>query len=104
MSFSHSVARESVFGKASSTRLSVFIENLKPLNFLVKYLGKVIIVEYKGGNNVRGKLVRFDGHMNLLFADAVEITTWGEVISLGSVLLRGNNIVLILVNITEMVF
>lgn len=104
MSFSKSVVRESVFGKASSARLSVFVENLKPLNLLFKCLGKVIIVEYKGGNNLRGRLVRSDGHMNMLLEDALEITTWGEVISLGSVLLRGNNIVLILLNIVEMAF
>lgn len=71
---------------------------------LFKRLGKVIIVEYAGGNNLRGKLVRFDGHMNLLLEDTCEITTWGEVNSLGSVLLRGNNIVLILSNIVEMAF
>jgi small nuclear ribonucleoprotein len=71
---------------------------------LLKRLGKVIIVEYDGGNNLRGKLVRFDGHLNLLLEETHEITTLGEVNFLGSVLLRGSNVVLILASITEMVF
>lgn len=93
MSFCDSVIRDAVFERV-----------VKPAEILLKRLGKVIIVEFDGGNNLRGKLVRFDGHMNLLLEDACEITTWGEVNSLGCVLLRGGNVVLILANIAEMVF
>jgi small nuclear ribonucleoprotein len=103
LSFSDSVFRDVAFKRKLVSPLLKY-GNVRIADILLKRVGKVIIVEYEGGNNLRGKLKRFDSHMNLLLEETREITTFGEVNSLGSVLLRGSNIVLILANIAEMVF
>ena len=78
--------------------------NLQPSEVLEMRLGKVMIVEIRGGNNLRGRLISFDQHLNLFLEDTREITISGNVKSLGSVSLRGDNVVLILPNIVEMAF
>jgi small nuclear ribonucleoprotein len=79
-------------------------DNARPSDILLNRLGKVVIVEIKGGNNLRGRLMSFDQHLNLFLGDTREITISGNVKSLGFVLLRGDNVVLILPNIVEMAF
>jgi small nuclear ribonucleoprotein len=67
----------------------------KPLDVIHKALDGNVIVELKGSREFRGKLVGYDIHMNLVLEEAEEMTN-GEVIrSLGHLVVRGDNVVLI---------
>jgi len=57
-------------------------------------LNKSVIVKLKGGRLVRGFLVGFDEHLNLVLKEAEFVgTDSGE--SLGEIVLRGDNVVVI---------
>ena len=58
-------------------------------------LNKVVLVQLKGGKTVRGKLYSFDQHMNLVIGDAEDITEVDKVKKLGTLIVRGDNVVLI---------
>ncbi len=58
-------------------------------------LGRVVLVELKGGRTVRGKLYSFDQHMNLVLEDAEDITIPSEARKIGMVVVRGDNVVLV---------
>ena len=59
-----------------------------------KSLGRVVLVELKGGRSVRGKLYSYDQHMNLVLEDAEELN--GEnVKKVGTIIVRGDNVVLV---------
>jgi len=67
-------------------------------NQMVKSLiGKVIRVEMKGEeSDLVGKLEGVDDYMNLYLSNAMEYSKNGEKIrNLGTIILRGNNIVII---------
>jgi small nuclear ribonucleoprotein len=58
-------------------------------------LNKVVLVQLKGGKTVRGKLYSFDQHMNLVMEDAEDITESENAKKLGTLVVRGDNVVLI---------
>ncbi len=58
-------------------------------------LGKIVLVELKGGRSVRGKLYSYDQHMNLVLEDAEEVSPNGSAKQLGMIIVRGDNVVLI---------
>lgn len=58
-------------------------------------LNKVVLVQLKGGRTVRGKLYSFDQHMNLVMEDAEDITEVDKAKKLGTLIVRGDNVVLI---------
>jgi small nuclear ribonucleoprotein len=58
-------------------------------------LNKVVLVQLKGGKTVRGKLYSFDQHMNLVMEDAEDITEVDKAKKLGTLIVRGDNVVLI---------
>jgi len=58
-------------------------------------LNKVVLVQLKGGKTVRGKLYSFDQHMNLVMEDAEDITEIDKARKLGTLIIRGDNVVLI---------
>jgi small nuclear ribonucleoprotein len=58
-------------------------------------MGKVVLVELKGGRSVRGKLFSYDQHMNLVLEDSEEVSTDGNSRQLGMIIVRGDNVVLI---------
>ncbi|MGC8571704.1 MAG: LSM domain-containing protein [Candidatus Micrarchaeia archaeon] len=67
----------------------------RPFDLLNKEIGQTILIRLKGGTQIRGKLSSFDIHMNLVIQDAEELED-GELKSkIGTVLLRGGNIVYI---------
>jgi len=78
----------------------------RPLDFLDKRLGKRVMVELKDGRKISGVLRAFDLHLNTWMDDAEYTTTWitedekGQIkeetdtIKLGSVMLRGDSIVM----------
>jgi len=66
-----------------------------PLKILGSSLGKVVLVRLKGGRSLRGKLEGYDQHMNLVLAEAEDISDLNNVQALGSIIVRGDNVVII---------
>ncbi|MGB6680765.1 MAG: LSm family protein [Candidatus Bathyarchaeia archaeon] len=58
-------------------------------------LNKVVLVQLKGGRTVRGKLYSYDQHMNLVLEDTEDITEVDKAKKLGTLIVRGDNVVLI---------
>ncbi|MGQ9543729.1 MAG: LSM domain-containing protein [Candidatus Bathyarchaeia archaeon] len=56
-------------------------------------LNKVVLVQLKGGRNVRGKLYSYDQHMNLVIEDAEDVTEADKTKKLGTLIVRGDNVV-----------
>ena len=62
---------------------------------LERSVGKVVLVRLRGGTNLRGKLDGFDQHMNLVLVDAEDVSASDDVKKLGTIVLRGDNVVMI---------
>jgi len=62
---------------------------------LERSVGKVVLVRLRGGTNLRGKLDGFDQHMNLVLVDAEDVSVSDDVKKLGTIVLRGDNVVMI---------
>jgi len=59
-------------------------------------IGQKVQVEMKGEKNIlEGTLVSADDYLNLHLTDTTEVSAGQKVRSLGSVVLRGNNIILL---------
>lgn len=58
-------------------------------------IGNVVLVKLKGNKEVRGKLKSFDQHMNLVLEESEEIQTDGNGKKLGTIVIRGDNVILI---------
>ncbi len=56
-------------------------------------LNKVVLVQLKGGRNVRGRLNSFDQHMNLVLEEAEDVTNAESTKKLGTIIVRGDNVV-----------
>jgi len=65
-----------------------------PLNVLERNINKSVMLTLKDGRTLDGKLTWFDEYMNLIFEDTEE-TKEDQVRRVGTVVLRGNNIVTI---------
>ena len=62
---------------------------------LEESLDKIVLVRLKGGRSLRGKLKGFDQHLNLVLEDAEDTTDTENVKKLGSIIVRGDNVVII---------
>ena len=58
-------------------------------------VGKVVLIKLKGGKVIRGSLQGFDQHMNLSIEKAEEVAEDGSASPLGTLIVRGDNIVMI---------
>ncbi|HWP78690.1 MAG: LSm family protein [Candidatus Nitrosotenuis sp.] len=58
-------------------------------------IDKVVLIKLKGGKTIRGNLRGFDQHMNLLLDGSEEIPSEGEAKSIGTIVVRGDNVVMI---------
>ena len=58
-------------------------------------INKAVLIKLKGGKTIRGTLLGFDQHMNLLLDSSEEIPSEGEPKSLGTIVVRGDNVVMI---------
>jgi small nuclear ribonucleoprotein len=56
---------------------------------------KIVLIKLKGGKTLRGVLLGFDQHMNLLLDQSEEIPAEGDSKSLGTIVIRGDNVVMI---------
>jgi len=71
----------------------------KPLNVLIKQLDASISVMLKNGCEYKGKMIKCDGHMNILLEGASECRDDQLVANYGNALLRGNNILYIMLDV-----
>ncbi len=58
-------------------------------------LHKRVLIRLKGGQRIRGNLEGFDQHMNLLLSDGEELQDDGSFKQLGSLIIRGDNVIFI---------
>ena len=75
----------------SDIRLSVDMA----VKVLDESLGRVVLIKMKGGKVIRGTLLGFDQHMNLLLEESEELLDEGKTNSLGTIVVRGDNVVII---------
>lgn len=71
----------------------------RPLDILNNALGKPVIIKLKGNRSFRGTLDGYDIHMNLVLDNAEELlndeSNNEKIKKLGSVVVRGDNVVYI---------
>ena len=58
-------------------------------------INKVVLIKLKGNKTIRGNLLGFDQHMNQLLEQSEEIPSEGDTKSLGSIVVRGDNVIMI---------
>ena len=58
-------------------------------------INKVVLIKLKGNKTIRGSLLGFDQHMNLLLDQSEEIPSEGDTKSLGSIVVSGDNVIMI---------
>ena len=58
-------------------------------------INKMVLIKLKGNKTIRGNLLGFDQHMNLLLDRSEEVPSEGDSISLGSIVVRGDNVIMI---------
>ena len=73
----------------------------KPLNVLTKRLNSFVTIVLKNGVEYEGTMVQCDGHMNILLEGAIERVGVRLNANYGSVLLRGNNILYICIDVSR---
>ena len=62
---------------------------------LEESLGKIVLIKLKGSKVIRGTLQGFDQHMNLTLDDSEEIIEEGKSNRMGTIIVRGDNVVII---------
>ena len=67
----------------------------RPLDALNQARGKHVYVNLKNGKEIRGKLLAFDIHINLVLDEAEEMENGEVKRKLGRVLIRGDTVVLV---------
>ena len=58
-------------------------------------INKMVLIKLKGNKTIRGNLIGFDQHMNLLLDQSEEVPSEGDSKSLGSIVVRGDNVIMI---------
>jgi len=58
-------------------------------------LNKVVLLRLKGNRSIRGTLKGHDAHMNILLQDAEDISSPDNVQKLGTIIVRGDNLILL---------
>ena len=72
--------------------------SIKVLN---EYINKVLLIKLRNTQTIRGNLKSFDKHMNLILEKSEDVLSEGQSKSLGSIILRGDNILTISLPITQ---
>ena len=58
-------------------------------------INKKVLIKLKGGKTITGMLQGFDQHMNLLLDQSEEIQSEGDSKALGTIVVRGDNVIMI---------
>ncbi len=69
--------------------------NQRPLDTLNEAIGSTVLIRLKGGRDLRGELVSYDTHVNLVLKDAEEIQSDEASKRYGKMVIRGDNVVFI---------
>ncbi len=64
----------------------------RPMDLLARSLNSQVLVKLKGDRELRGRLRGYDQHLNLILDDAEDITEQTHQ-ELGTVILRGDNVI-----------
>jgi len=67
----------------------------RPLSLLYNSRNSTVLVRLRGGRMLRGVLRGFDTHMNLILDESEEILEDGTTKARGTIVVRGDNVVLI---------
>jgi small nuclear ribonucleoprotein len=67
----------------------------RPFDLLNKSIGQQILVRLKNNTEIRGRVTSFDVHMNIVLENAEELEDGNLKAKLGTILLRGGNILFI---------
>ncbi|MFX1369199.1 MAG: LSM domain-containing protein [Promethearchaeota archaeon] len=72
----------------------------RPMELLQKSIGAQVLVELKGRRKIKGRLLGFDQHLNLVLEDADEVYVDPEtneeiVTQIKNVIVRGDNVVIV---------
>jgi len=67
----------------------------RPIDVLNQAKGKRVLVKLKNGTEISGVLQAMDLHLNMWLDDAEQITRDNNKIKLGTVLVRGDNVLLV---------
>jgi small nuclear ribonucleoprotein len=62
---------------------------------LERSVGKTVLIKVRGGRTLRGTLEGFDQHVNLYMTDAEEVSDPTNVKTIGTIILRGDNVIMI---------
>ena len=62
---------------------------------LEESLGKLVLLRLRGNRSLRGKLQGFDMHLNLVLEEADDISDPENTQSLGTIIVRGDNVVIV---------
>ena len=65
------------------------------VKILDESIGKTVLIKLKGSKTIRGNLLGFDQHMNLLLDQTEEIPSEGDSKELGTLVVRGDNVIMI---------
>lgn len=65
------------------------------IKLLDESVGRIVLVKLKGNKVIRGTLQGFDQHMNLLLNESEEIIEEGKTNTLGTIIVRGDNVIMI---------
>ena len=71
------------------------------VKILDESISKVVLIKIKGNKTIRGSLRGFDQHMNLLLDHAEETVAGGQPTNLGTIVVRGDNVIMISPSLTE---
>jgi small nuclear ribonucleoprotein len=67
----------------------------RPFDLLNKALNKQVLIRLKNGTSIRGRITSFDAHMNTVIEDAEELEDGALKTKLGTILLRGGNVLFV---------
>ncbi len=58
-------------------------------------INEVVLIKLKGNKTIRGTLLGFDQHMNLMLDGSEEVSADGGSNNLGKIVVRGDNVIII---------
>ena len=65
------------------------------VEILDESINKTVLIKLKGSKTIRGNRLGFDQHMNLLLDQTEEIPSEGDSKELGTLVVRGDNVIMI---------
>lgn len=87
-------ALKQAFNHPLTGALDVAESGQRPMDLLGKSLNHQVLVKLKGERELRGRLRGYDQHLNLILDEAEDLTD-GTPQELGTVIVRGDNVILL---------